>query len=190
MMKWLFLFLANTVLLLAGDATSVSSAQYLGSNPLQGMKTFAINAVYVPSEKLQKEINEEIVKNLEKIGQVEKLELSSKKMDQTIQNFARIGASEGRLAVKVDSIQSLGDSSLPVLETSLYLTTAVTIKKTGADSLVNAWLANAFIPGSLDQKNAKSIISAVKTVMEQFVRDYQAVNKETKERPIFYLFSD
>lgn len=39
-------------------------------------KVFAINAAYLPSSKLQKEINEEIIRQFEKIGKVEKLEIS------------------------------------------------------------------------------------------------------------------
>ena len=154
----------------------LSSAQLLGSNPLQGLKIFAIHPQYsIDSRVLRSKVEDEVSRELEKVGQVMKIK---------VPDTTGYGKCEARMTFFIKDISLSNGTKLPAIQTSLFLASSTIVKKTGSNCLTYIWSMNVIEENKSDQ----TILSSVGTVISQFVAEYQEANKAQQEKPIFYLY--
>lgn len=145
-------------------------------NALKNLKKISILPQYsFSSSKIRDKINEEVSKELGKFGTVVKLK---------VPDTTGFGNSEAFLSIMVEDISTWNDKKLPITQTSLYLDTAILVKKTGISCTTHTWSASTFSEGT-DEKNA---LSSITTLLKQFIENYQSVNSQNQEKPTFYLY--
>lgn len=157
------------------DIQELSSAQLLGCNSLKNFKSFSVTH-YSLSPSLRDKVNQEIAREFGEIGKIVNLD---------IPDVSGFGKSEASLSLVVKNISVFSDKKMPVVETTLFMNTATIIKKTDTTCMTHAWVASSFA----EDKNEKQIISAVRTVLKQFVEDYKSANSSKAEKPVFYFYN-
>jgi hypothetical protein len=173
------LFGACLLALTIGNS-ELSKPLSLNDCPLKGLTAIAILPQYVfMSARLKSKLNEIFIRELEKIGTVVTLECP---------DVTGFGRSQGMLSLFVENISLSNEEILPMMRVSLFLNAAAVIKRTEHQCRVPIWSTQIFTEGNVDETNSKNILTSIQKIVEQFVDEYRAANRENKKKPTFYVY--
>lgn len=159
----------------------LSSSQMLGCNSLKEFKSFAIHPqYYISSSSLRTKVEETIAKELGAIGKIFYLKTP---------DVIGYGKAEARLTFQVKELITLSGKKINASQASLLLASSVLIKLNKMECNTFIWSVDSSIEGSIDEKNESNILSSIKLMCRSFIEDYNNSNKDSKIKPIFYLYT-
>ena len=169
------------------ETSELSSAQLLGSTPLKNFKIFTFHPQISFPRPLRDKVNQELSKELKKIGKVETLEFCN---SEGSCNPIGYGMAQALVTIFAKDISTLKEKTLPVIQTSFLVASPIKIEKTGTSCRTYIWSASTFAEGNMEENNEQNILASLKAVVKQFIQDYQKDNEGQKEKPLFYLYTD
>lgn len=152
---------------------------------LQGEDHFL---VYYAFEELDKPLKDVMVTYLKKLGTVyfgDVSKLSEKEKEARIKPGPVIQIVFSSL-IEEKSYSSVEHVKLPVMELSFQVMAGSQILKTGQKQECSLWKQEKFLSTKSKEFKEKSI-KIFESIMDQFIRDYQKVNKSSEV--CFYLYS-
>lgn len=150
-------------------------------NPLKGFASFAIYPLYsITSPILRKEVEQEVFKELGKIGKIVRVDVPD------VRGFGDSGAF---LTLSLQDVFTSNHTCLPALEISLTLDALTVVKKTGGNYMTPVWTDHTFSEGNANEKNLQNILAATRSVLKHFVDDYLGANSQKEQKVVFYFYT-
>lgn len=158
----------------------ISSSWLLNCESLKNLKAFAIHPQYsIDSASLQNKVDDFIALELGKLGTVIKVK---------VPDLTGYGKSQAHITMIFKDISNSKDQKFPVSEMSFLISSATLIEKTKVKCQSYIWILQSVIDGNIEDQNSGNILNALKASLDLFIDEYRKINKEQKDKPVFYLY--
>jgi hypothetical protein len=155
-------------------------------NPLKGFSEFVFFSMYPGSKSQSEKIDLFIKKELEKIGQIKKVELEVKNKDGEFGIDLSPFDQGASLTYEIRNLTAIDGKDTGFVRASLNLESRVSVLKTKQDCSPYLWSSNCFLKGSSGKDLEKLVMQSFTYLMQDFSESYKSANSE---KPIFNLYT-
>lgn len=146
---------------------------FYSGNPLEGLNAFAVLPLYsIKNREIKQKIDTIIEEELKKIGKIEKLNSN---------NMTGFGMGT-LLNIQIEEIDDK-----QVLRMNLSIECPVVIESSNIKSNLRIWSINDF--ASLSTSENDKELRLARTLLQQFVENYQFNNSIQVSKPVFYIYN-
>lgn len=175
----LLLALSNTQ---AKSPDGVSSARFMGCDPLKNLDSIAINPFYLTNNQtLRSQLYEEVTESLKRAGKIEEIYL-----DKSF-NMKGFSSAQAEMMLYISRIFDDNGKELPA-KLSLWIIAETIIEKTGQHCRNPIWMLDTYLSTPFDKLDDQKVIENSVSLLNQFIDDLQEANKDSKKSSVFYLY--